>query len=144
MLVLFSAPIAAAPVQVWARPHSITVQIKHAMTGFMNMPALLRATLVAGFCALALVVPANAAPRERGDAGLWMQVQARAQLSLRQVVEIIDAQEPGRMLDSESVVTNGRLTYVVRWEPSREALRGRILFFTVDAETGQILSRRGG
>lgn len=83
--------------------------------------------------------PAAAAPRDSG----FMLIQAR-QLSLREVVEIIAAQEPGRLSDAKLVSEGGRAVYQIRWEPSRDSMRGRILFFTVDAETGQILSRRGG
>jgi hypothetical protein len=68
--------------------------------------------------------------------------QAR-QLSLREVAQIIDARVPGRLSDAQLVEQNGRMVYVIRWEPSDENARGRIIIFVVDAETGAILSRRG-
>jgi uncharacterized membrane protein YkoI len=102
---------------------------------------LAAASLVLGasFAAPAVAAPAHSVPRDAG----FMLTQAR-QLSLREVVEIIAAQEPGRLSDAKLVTEGGRAIYQIRWEPSREGVRGRILFFTVDAETGQILSRRGG
>jgi uncharacterized membrane protein YkoI len=72
-----------------------------------------------------------------------MLIQQR-QLSLREVAQIIDARVPGRLSDAQLVEQGGRLVYVIRWEPSDESMRGRILIFVVDAETGSILSRRGG
>lgn len=57
---------------------------------------------------------------------------------LVQVIESINAQEPGTQLDTNTVVENGRTIYVVRWQASR----GRIIIFRVDAETGQILGRQ--
>jgi hypothetical protein len=57
---------------------------------------------------------------------------------LMQVLESINAQEPGTQLDTNTVVENGRTIYVVRWQASR----GRIIIFRVDAETGQILGRQ--
>ncbi len=60
-------------------------------------------------------------------------------LSLSQVLEIINAQEPGTQLDTTIVNENGRTVYVVRWQASR----GRIIIFRVDAQTGQIIGRQG-
>lgn len=60
-------------------------------------------------------------------------------ISLSQVLETINAQEPGTQLDTNTVVENGRTIYVVRWQASR----GRIIIFRVDAETGQIIGRQG-
>lgn len=58
---------------------------------------------------------------------------------LSQVLETINAQEPGSQLDTNTVIENGRTLYVVRWQASR----GRIIIFRVDAETGQIIGRQG-
>ena len=58
---------------------------------------------------------------------------------LGQVLENINAQEPGSQLDTNTVMENGRAIYVVRWQASR----GRIIIFRVDAETGQIIGRQG-
>jgi hypothetical protein len=67
-----------------------------------------------------------------------MQVATSA-VALSQVLETINAQEPGTQLDTNTVVENGRTIYVVRWQASR----GRIIIFRVDAETGQIIGRQG-
>jgi hypothetical protein len=68
----------------------------------------------------------------------FSQVLASA-ASLGQVLEAINAVEPGSQLDTRTVVENGRTIYVVRWQASR----GRIIIFRVDAETGQIIGRQG-
>lgn len=84
-------------------------------------------------------VPATA---DSGRDGV-VQVRQARQLSLREVAQIIDARVPGRLSDAQLVEQNGRMVYIIRWEPSDENARGRIIIFVVDAETGAILSRRG-
>lgn len=69
---------------------------------------------------------------------------AERQLTLREVSQIIARELPGSILDAELVNQGGRSVYVVRWEPSDDSSRGRIVIFVVDAENGRILSRRGG
>ena len=64
---------------------------------------------------------------------------ANQNLSLSQIVEIINAQEPGEQLDARLVNEGGRTVYVVRWQASR----GRIIIFRVDAQSGQIIGRQG-
>lgn len=106
-------------------------------------------------CGLTLCV---AQPAYAGKASPWAQVAAANRLvatpgqgrmsfaqmtssavSLGQVLETINAQEPGTQLDTNTVVENGRTIYIVRWQASR----GRIIIFRVDAETGQIIGRQG-
>lgn len=70
-------------------------------------------------------------------------VRQSRQLSPREAVQIINARVPGRPYDVREEMQNGRLVYVIRWEPSDENARGRIIIFVVDAETGAILSQRG-
>lgn len=65
-------------------------------------------------------------------------------LSLREIREIIASQVPGDIQDARMRDEGGRKIYEIRWQPSDGQLRGRIMIFIVDAETGQILSRRGG
>ncbi len=65
-------------------------------------------------------------------------------ISLREIREIIASQIPGDIQDARLIDDGGRKVYEVRWQPSDPQLRGRIMIFIVDAETGQILSRRGG
>jgi uncharacterized membrane protein YkoI len=66
-----------------------------------------------------------------------MQI-ANTLVPLGQVLEAINAQEPGSQLDTNTVIENGKPIYVVRWQASR----GRIIIFRVDAETGQIIGRQ--
>lgn len=67
-----------------------------------------------------------------------MQIAATL-VPLGQVLETINAQEPGTQLDTNTVIENGKTIYVVRWQASR----GRIIIYRVDAETGQIMGRQG-
>ncbi len=66
------------------------------------------------------------------------------QLSLREIEGIIASQVPGRISDVSERNSGDRKIYIIRWEPSEGPFRGKILIFEVDANTGQILSRRGG
>lgn len=85
----------------------------------------------------------NWAPSNTGPLGVMIAEQ-NPKLSLREVAQIIGAQVPGRLSDANLINENGRMLYIVRWEPSEEGNRGRIIIFVVDADTGQIVSRRGG
>jgi uncharacterized membrane protein YkoI len=93
---------------------------------------------------IAGIVCASAQPAFAGNASGWSQgrahfIQMAAAVPLSQVLAAINAQEPGRQLDTNTEVENGRTIYVVRWQ----AARGRIIIFRVDAETGQIIGRQG-
>ncbi len=77
-------------------------------------------------------------PLNQGGRMSLMQV-ANNLVPLSQVLEAINAQEPGSQLDTNTVIENGKAIYVVRWQASR----GRIIIFRVDAETGQIVGRQG-
>lgn len=65
-------------------------------------------------------------------------------LSFREIVQIINSRIPGKASDARESFESGRKVFIVRWEPSSEALRGKIFIFVVDAETGQILRQSGG
>jgi uncharacterized membrane protein YkoI len=77
-------------------------------------------------------------PIGQGGRMSLMQI-ANTLVPLGQVLEAINAQEPGSQLDTNTVIENGKPIYVVRWQASR----GRIIIFRVDAETGQIIGRQG-
>jgi hypothetical protein len=125
----------------------------------MKMRNALFATIVT-VLALAAAVPAqagNASPWAKGGSfgpasgrglipgpihqnGRMSLMQIAATLvPLGQVLETINAQEPGTQLDTNTVIENGKTIYVVRWQASR----GRIIIYRVDAETGQIMARQG-
>jgi uncharacterized membrane protein YkoI len=79
-------------------------------------------------------------PGPMGQNGRMSLMQVASNLvPLGQVLDAINAQEPGSQLDTNTVIENGRTIYVVRWQASR----GRIIIFRVDAETGQIIGRQG-
>ena len=109
---------------------------------------LLSTSLLASF---SLVKPAQAGrtsaapPRLSGsvfredtrNGGLFQLASQTVPLS--QVLEMINAIEPGNQLDTQIVTENGRPFYIVRWQASR----GRIMIFKVDAQSGQIVGRQG-
>jgi hypothetical protein len=125
--------------------------MKTFLTSLACASALLTGALLTGASG------AHAAPLDLGETALRLPVfgaptqplglipveQAR-QLSLREVVQIIDARVPGRLSDAQLRSEGGRMVYLIRWEPSAENQRGRIIIFVVDAESGAILSQRGG
>jgi hypothetical protein len=71
------------------------------------------------------------------NGGLFQMASQTVPLS--QVLDMINAIEPGNQLDTRIVTENGRPFYIVRWQASR----GRIMIFKVDAQSGQIVSRQG-
>lgn len=110
-------------------------------------------TLLVPAAALALALlaaaPAVAGPRwqepsAQSGGEVFQPIRQGRQLSLREVVQIIEGSVPGRLSDAQLVYQGQRAVYLIRWEASEPSARGRIILFTVDAETGQILSRRGG
>ena len=86
-------------------------------------------------------VEAVAAPLVPGAARQsgFLMAQQR-QLSLREVQQIIQRQVPGRILDASLERRDGRVVFVVRWEPAEQ--RGRVMFFVVDALSGRIIARQ--
>jgi uncharacterized membrane protein YkoI len=82
-------------------------------------------------------------PQNQFGPSFSFQEQFRT-ISLREIREIIASQVPGDIQDARLIEDGGRKVYEVRWQPSDASLRGRIMIFIVDAESGQILSRRGG
>jgi uncharacterized membrane protein YkoI len=100
--------------------------------------------IIAATVTLAIAAPAHAGrglvpgPMTENGRMSLMQI-ATTLVPLSQVLETINAQEPGNQLDTNTVIENGRTIYVVRWQASR----GRIIIFRVDAETGQIIGRQG-
>lgn len=124
---------------------------------------LAKALTVSTALAAGLATPVGAHPLRTTPAAAWgapaghtgsagaglpapdgFQLAQSRQLSLREVVQIIASQVPGRLSDARLVDQGGRTVYLIRWEPSDESARGRLLEFVVDAESGAILSRRGG
>jgi uncharacterized membrane protein YkoI len=102
------------------------------------------AVLLAGFP----LVAAQAQPYGRPDfgAGRGDQGQARdgvrsgRQMSLSQVLRMIEARTPGRHINTTQGEAGGRPAYFVQWQTPD----GRIIIFIVDAESGQVMGRQGG
>jgi uncharacterized membrane protein YkoI len=131
---------------------------KAVMTDYTSSSRLLGlAVLVSALASASWVTPAVADSRLEKLLGFAARAQdrdpghvtvpvtmAERQLTLREVAQIIAREVPGSILEAELTSQGGRPVYVVRWEPSDESQRGRLLVFVVDAENGRILSRRGG
>lgn len=67
-------------------------------------------------------------------------VQSGQVMTLREIVRRVQASEPGELLDAQLVQAGSRAIYVILWLTPD----GRRLQLDVDAQTGRILSRRGG
>ena len=109
---------------------------------------LLCTTLLASFSLVEPAQAGRASAAPSGPSGLVFRDDTRHggrfQLAsqivpLSQVLEMINAIEPGNQLDTQIVTENGRPFYIVRWQASR----GRIMIFKVDAQSGQIVGRQG-
>jgi uncharacterized membrane protein YkoI len=61
--------------------------------------------------------------------------QAGAQVPLSSVLRKIAQQHPGKQLNTTMGQSGGRAVYLVQWQLAN----GRIVVFTVDAQTGQIV-----
>jgi uncharacterized membrane protein YkoI len=61
--------------------------------------------------------------------------QAGAQVPLSSVLRRIAQQYPGKQLNTTMGQSGGRTVYLVQWQLAN----GRIVVFTVDAQTGQIV-----
>ena len=109
---------------------------------------LLCTSLLASFSLVEPAQAGRASAASSGPSGLVFRDDTRHggrfQLAsqivpLSQVLEMINAIEPGNQLDTQIVTENGRPFYIVRWQASR----GRIMIFKVDAQSGQIVGRQG-
>jgi uncharacterized membrane protein YkoI len=86
---------------------------------------LLIAALLLG-AAPATAPAAQEAPRE---------AQAGAQVPLSSVLRMLAQKYPGKQLNTTMGQSGGRAVYLVQWQLTN----GRIVVFTVDAQTGQIV-----
>lgn len=99
---------------------------------------------------LALALIAAAPLSAQGQGAFWRlqlapdgprdAVQSGQVMPLREIVRRVQASEPGELLDAQLVQAGGRSIYVILWLTPD----GRRLELDVDAQTGRILSRRGG
>ena len=76
------------------------------------------------------VTPAAAAQEPGREAP-----QGAGQVPLSNVLRKIAQQYPGKQLNTTMGQTGGRAVYLVQWQLAN----GRIVVFTVDAQTGQIV-----
>ena len=96
----------------------------------MKRHALLAALLFAAAAPALAPAPALAA-QERGEA------QAGGQVPLSRVLKELAQRYPGKQLNTTMGQAGGRPVYLVQWQLSN----GRIVVFTVDAQTGQVLAQ---
>ena len=92
-------------------------------------------TLAAAF-ALVLAMPAARADNDQERARA--AVQAGKILPLKNVLERLERDQPGQVLEVELEQGNGRWTYEIRLLQSG----GRLVKLHVDAESGEVLRRR--
>ena len=89
-------------------------------------------TLIAAFLLAAAPVAALAGS-ERGHEA----PQAGSQAPLSSVLRRIAQQYPGKQLNTTMGQAGGRAVYLVQWQLTN----GRIVVFTVDAQTGQVVGQ---
>jgi uncharacterized membrane protein YkoI len=96
----------------------------------MNRQRFLAALLLtaASLIPLESAAPAVAAP------------EAGAQAPLSRVLHELAKRYPGKQLNTTMGQAGGRAVYLVQWQLSN----GRIVVFTVDAQTGQVVAQQGG
>ena len=106
------------------------------------------APLLLGLALIGAGSPARSADQRRDSLGAdWREQQGEArqavregrQLPLSEVISRINAQIPGRLLDTGIEDEGGRAVYRVRWA----ARDGRRLDVIADARTGDILRQEG-
>jgi uncharacterized membrane protein YkoI len=78
-------------------------------------------------------VAAQPAPRPEATAG--------RQAPLSRVLAMIAQRYPGRQLNTTMGEAGGRPAYLIQWQMAKD---GRVVMFTVDAESGQIIGQQGG
>ncbi len=126
-------------IQNWS---SIRDPMKKFFAALLSTPFLASIALVgpaqAGRASAAPPSPSGWVYREDVRNGGLFQMASQI-VPLSQVLEMINSIEPGNQLDTSIVAENGRPFYIVRWQASR----GRIIIFKVDAQSGQIVGRRG-
>jgi uncharacterized membrane protein YkoI len=88
---------------------------------------MLIAALLLGAAPVTAAVAAQEPGREAPQAG--------AQVPLSSVLRKIAQQYPGKQLNTTMGQSGGRAVYLVQWQLAN----GRIVVFTVDAQTGQIV-----
>jgi uncharacterized membrane protein YkoI len=63
------------------------------------------------------------------------------QAPLSRVLAMIAQRYPGRQLNTTMSEAGGRPAYLIQWQMAKD---GRVVMFTVDAESGQIIGQQGG
>lgn len=94
---------------------------------------LIAALLLAAAPLLALPAPAVAMQEPGREAPA--PIQSGAQVPLSRVLKELAQRYPGKQLNTTMGQAGGRPIYLVQWQLSN----GRIVVFTVDAQTGQVL-----
>ena len=92
------------------------------------------AALLLAAAGLTAMPPAALAGQE---AGREAPQQAGAQVPLSRVLHELAQRWPGKQLNTTMGQAGGRPAYLVQWQLSN----GRVVVFTVDAQTGQVLSQ---
>jgi uncharacterized membrane protein YkoI len=89
-------------------------------------PLLLIAALMLG------AAPMTAAAQQQPS---FQVAQSGAQVPLSSVLRMLAQKHPGKQLNTTMGQSNGRPVYLVQWQLTD----GRIVVFTVDAQTGQMV-----
>ena len=68
------------------------------------------------------------------------QAAPQSQVPLSRVLKMLEAQHPGKQINTTMGEAGGRPAYLVQWLLAN----GRMVVFTVDAQTGQVVGQQGG
>lgn len=101
----------------------------------MNLQLLIAALLLAAAPATALAGPDRGGGR--GEEAGREAPQAGSQVPLSSVLRMLAQRYPGKQLNTTMGQAGGRPAYLVQWQLTN----GRIVIFTVDAQTGQVVGQ---
>ena len=94
-----------------------------------------RLSLIAALLLAAAPMSAMAGP-DRGGQGAEA-AQAGSLVPLSRVLSMLAQRYPGRQLNTTMGQAGGRPAYLVQWQLTN----GRIVVFTIDAQTGQVVGQ---
>jgi|GEM_PF-866624 len=103
----------------------------------MKRQPLAATMLFAAACTLLATGVADAGPGGRDDGASREAPHSGGQVPLSRVLKELAQHHPGKQLNTTMGQAGGRAVYLVQWQLSN----GRIVVFTVDAQTGQVVGQ---
>jgi uncharacterized membrane protein YkoI len=104
------------------------------------MKRLLTAVLLAAVSLTTPLLASTVAPSSAERSFEVAQAAPQGQVPLSRVLKMLGAQHPGKQINTTMGEAGGRPAYLVQWL----LINGRMVVFTVDAQTGQVVGQQGG